>query len=55
MEEVLRHCQLLKQVRAEQARIRAWTRASQQTVQVNAGFMVPGSQDSAAYGKNPGI
>ena len=48
MEEILGHCELLKQVGAEQPRIRAWTCVSQQTVKVNAGFTVPGSQDSAA-------
>lgn len=54
---VIGHCELLKllKVGAEQSRICAWTYASQQIVQVNAGFVVLGSQDSAAQGTDPGI
>lgn len=55
MGEILICCELLKGVGAEQPQIGALTRVSQQTMQVNASFMVPGSQDSAAQGKNPGI
>jgi len=47
VEEILSCCGLLKQVGAEQPRICAWTCASQQTLQVNASFMVLASQDSA--------